>query len=78
MARSWPTAGLTVRLDAVGNVIGRRLAAATDLPALMVGSHVDSVDGGGRFDGMLGVLGGIERRGCWPSRASRSTTRWRW
>jgi tetratricopeptide (TPR) repeat protein len=53
-------AGLEVRLDAVGNVIGRRPGRRDTLPALMVGSHVDSVDGGGRYDGMLGVMGGIE------------------
>jgi N-carbamoyl-L-amino-acid hydrolase len=64
-ARRWvaeimAAAGLAVRLDAVGNVIGRRAGRRDDRPALMVGSHVDSVDGGGRFDGMLGVLGGVE------------------
>src|SRR5688500_15386417 len=53
-------AGLEVRLDAVGNVIGRRVGSRPDLPLLMTGSHVDSVDGGGRYDGMLGVVGGIE------------------
>ena len=64
-ARRWvgermADAGLEVRLDAVGNVIGRRPGRRSDLPVLMVGSHVDSVDGGGRYDGMLGVMGGIE------------------
>src|SRR3954469_9409455 len=54
-ARRWvaeimAAAGLTVRLDAVGNVIGRRAGRRDARPALMVGSHVDSVDGGGRFD----------------------------
>src|SRR5438105_3015979 len=58
-ARRWvqgrmADAGLDVRLDAVGNVIGRRPGRRDDQPALMLGSHVDSVDGGGRFDGMLG------------------------
>jgi N-carbamoyl-L-amino-acid hydrolase len=64
-ARRWvqqrmADAGLEVRLDAVGNVIGRRTGSRPDLPVLMTGSHVDSVDGGGRYDGMLGVVGGIE------------------
>ncbi len=64
-ARRWVAdrmadAELAVHLDAVGNVIGRRPGRRPEAPALMVGSHVDSVDGGGRFDGMLGVLGGIE------------------
>ena len=66
--RSWvdqqmSSAGLDVRVDAVGNVIGRRPGKRA-LPAVMLGSHVDTVDGGGRFDGMVGVLGAIELARC--------------
>ena len=53
-------AGLTVREDAVGNLFGRREGRETDAPAVLVGSHVDSVYHGGNFDGPLGVLAGIE------------------
>jgi allantoate deiminase len=53
-------AGLAVREDAVGNLYGRREGNDPDAPAVLVGSHVDSVVGGGNFDGTLGVLVGIE------------------
>lgn len=53
-------AGLSVREDAVGNLFGRREGGDPDAPAVLVGSHVDSVVNGGDFDGPLGVLGGIE------------------
>ena len=53
-------AGLSVREDAVGNLFGRREGRETDAPAVLVGSHVDSVYHGGNFDGPLGVLAGIE------------------
>lgn len=52
-------AGLTVRLDAAGNLIGR-LPGRSPAPALATGSHIDTVPSGGRFDGHLGVLAGIE------------------
>ena len=53
-------AGLAVREDAAGNLIGRREGRAPDAPAVLVGSHVDSVYNGGDFDGPLGVLAGVE------------------
>ena len=53
-------AGLAVREDAVGNLFGRREGSDPDAPAVLVGSHVDSVYDGGNFDGPLGVLAGIE------------------
>ena len=53
-------AGLSVREDAVGNLFGRREGRDPEAPAVLVGSHVDSVYNGGDFDGPLGVLAGIE------------------
>ncbi len=53
-------AGLAVREDAAGNLFGRREGRDPGAPAVLVGSHVDSVMNGGDFDGPLGVLGGIE------------------
>lgn len=53
-------AGLTPRTDAVGNLIGRREGAEPDLPALALGSHIDTVINGGHYDGSLGVLTAIE------------------
>lgn len=53
-------AGLSVYEDAVGNLFGRREGRDPDAPAVLIGSHVDSVYSGGDFDGPLGVLSGIE------------------
>ncbi|MDQ6918044.1 MAG: M20 family metallo-hydrolase [Candidatus Dormibacteraeota bacterium] len=55
-------AGLAVFRDAAGNLVGTLPGA--DGPALVTGSHTDSVNGGGRFDGPLGVLGAIEAARC--------------
>lgn len=53
--------GLRTTIDGIGNVFGR-LPDATDpgLPPVLVGSHLDTVPGGGRFDGSLGVVAAIE------------------
>jgi beta-ureidopropionase / N-carbamoyl-L-amino-acid hydrolase len=51
--------GLRVEVDAIGNVVGTWPADATD-PAVMMGSHIDTVRTGGRYDGNLGVLAGLE------------------
>ncbi|MCA9609057.1 MAG: M20 family metallo-hydrolase, partial [Myxococcales bacterium] len=53
-------AGLRVTIDRIGNVLGRRPGRRDDLAPVMMGSHIDSVATAGRFDGCLGVLGGIE------------------
>lgn len=51
--------GLVVTVDAIGNVVGTR-AGRRPGPAVMAGSHIDTVRTGGRFDGNLGVLAGLE------------------
>jgi beta-ureidopropionase / N-carbamoyl-L-amino-acid hydrolase len=51
--------GLAVTVDAIGNVVGRR-AGREEGPPVMMGSHVDTVATGGRYDGNLGVLGALE------------------
>jgi len=53
-------AGLDVRVDAAGNVIGRRAGREDALPPILFGSHIDSVPGGGNYDGDVGVIGAIE------------------
>ena len=53
-------AGLSVRVDTAGNIIGRREGSEPDLPVIMFGSHIDSVPGGGNYDGDVGVIGAIE------------------
>jgi allantoate deiminase len=53
-------AGMSARLDAVGNVVGRYEGARPGLPCLMMGSHLDTVRDAGKYDGMLGVVAAIE------------------
>jgi N-carbamoyl-L-amino-acid hydrolase len=52
--------GLNVRVDAAGNIIGRREGRDPKLPVILFGSHIDSVPHGGNYDGDLGVLGALE------------------
>ncbi len=61
-ARRWlreriTSAGMEARVDAAGNIFGRWQLGS---PVVLVGSHIDSVPNGGRFDGALGVLAGLE------------------
>lgn len=51
--------GLSVSVDAIGNTVGVR-AGRGNGPAVMTGSHIDTVRTGGRYDGNLGVLAGLE------------------
>ncbi len=53
-------AGLEVRLDTAGNIIGKRQGSEPGLPVIMFGSHIDSVPGGGNYDGDVGVIAAIE------------------
>lgn len=53
-------AGMTVRTDAAGNLIGRYEGTVEGAPAIGTGSHIDTVPSGGPYDGVLGVLAGIE------------------
>lgn len=53
-------AGMTVALDHAANLVGRYPGTDTDAPALVIGSHLDSVRDGGRYDGPLGVMLALE------------------
>ncbi|CAB3396072.1 M20 family metallo-hydrolase [Kyrpidia spormannii] len=53
-------AGMKVRIDDFGNLIGRLDGEDAAAPVLMIGSHLDSQPYGGRFDGAAGVLAGVE------------------
>ena len=53
-------AGMSVRTDAAANLVGRYEGSIPDAPALLIGSHLDSVRDGGRYDGPLGIMLGIE------------------
>lgn len=60
LTRTWmEQAGMTTRVDAIGNLIGRYEGDRPALPALVVGSHLDTVKDAGKYDGMLGVVTGI-------------------
>lgn len=52
-------AGLSVYIDAIGNIIGSK-EGTEDLPAILIGSHIDTVPYGGKYDGVIGVLSAIE------------------
>ncbi|CAB3690573.1 Zn-dependent hydrolase [Achromobacter marplatensis] len=53
-------AGLTVRVDQVGNIFARRAGRNNELAPVMTGSHIDTQPTGGKFDGCYGVLAGLE------------------
>jgi ureidoglycolate amidohydrolase len=64
-ARAWmkarcDEAGLTVRQDAVGNTFARWNGSDPSLPAVGTGSHIDAIPNAGKYDGVVGVLGGLE------------------
>ena len=64
-ARSWiisrcEAAGLAVRCDAIGNIFARWNGAEPKLPAIGTGSHIDAIPNAGKYDGTVGVLGGLE------------------
>ncbi|MEM8857037.1 MAG: M20 family metallo-hydrolase [Chloroflexota bacterium] len=53
-------AGLTIREDGLGNLFARWEGSELDLPAIGTGSHIDAIPYSGKFDGVVGVLGGLE------------------
>ncbi|MGP8244466.1 MAG: M20 family metallo-hydrolase [Bryobacteraceae bacterium] len=53
-------AGLAPREDAVGNLFARWVGAEPELAAIGTGSHIDAIPNAGRYDGTVGVLGGLE------------------
>jgi ureidoglycolate amidohydrolase len=64
-SRAWlraqcEAAGLAVREDALGNMFARWNGARPELPAIGTGSHIDAIPHSGKFDGTVGVLGGLE------------------
>jgi N-carbamoyl-L-amino-acid hydrolase len=61
LVRQWmEEAGMEVRIDPAGNMIGRYEGLNPEAPVMATGSHIDTVPAGGRYDGALGVLAGIE------------------
>jgi len=65
LVASWMReAGLEVSLDQAANLIGRRSGSVSGLVPIAIGSHTDTVPGGGRFDGIIGVVAAIEIARC--------------
>ena len=60
LAELMSDAGLTVRIDAAGNLIGHRKGKRPALPPIVSGSHIDTVPDGGHYDGIVGVMAAIE------------------
>ncbi|MBL8511579.1 MAG: allantoate amidohydrolase [Betaproteobacteria bacterium] len=61
LVQAWmQEAGMTTRIDAIGNLIGRYEGREPGLPCLMLGSHLDTVRDAGKYDGMLGVVAAID------------------
>jgi ureidoglycolate amidohydrolase len=63
-ARAWmksrcQEAGLAVREDAVGNIFARWNSSVPDAPLVGTGSHIDAIPNAGKYDGVVGVLGGL-------------------
>lgn len=59
--RGWmEDAGMEVRRDPAGNLVGRYEGLSSGAPSLLIGSHLDSVRDGGRYDGPLGIMLGVE------------------
>ena len=76
-ARAWLIArceevGLAVRQDPIGNIFARWTGSDLNAPAIGTGSHIDAIPNAGKYDGVVGVLGGLEairslqRRGFRP------------
>ncbi len=64
-ARGWmrarcEAAGLTVRQDAIGNTFARWVGSEPAAPVVGTGSHIDAIPNAGKYDGVVGVLGGLE------------------
>ncbi len=61
LVRKWMiAAGMMVKIDNLNNLIGRYEGLDQDAPVIIIGSHLDTVIDGGKYDGALGVLSGIE------------------
>ena len=64
-ARAWlrarcEQAGLAMRQDPIGNLFARWQGSDPDAPAIGTGSHIDAIPNAGKYDGVVGVLGGLE------------------
>ena len=60
LARKFEEAGLAIRQDAIGNTFARWDGSDPSAPAIGTGSHIDAIPNAGKYDGVVGVLGGLE------------------
>ena len=60
LVRECESAGCAVRIDEMGNIFARRSGKVNTLPPIAIGSHLDTQPSGGKFDGIAGVLSGLE------------------
>jgi len=65
--------GCATRVDPIGNLFLRRDGTGKDLPAVLTGSHLDTQPTGGKFDGIYGVLAGLEVLECLHEQGIRTT-----
>jgi N-carbamoyl-L-amino-acid hydrolase len=65
-------AGMTIRVDAIGNIFARRAGTEAGRAPVMTGSHLDTQPSGGRFDGAYGVMAGLEVVRCLNDRGIRT------
>lgn len=65
------SAGMQVELDPIGNLIGTYAGREPGLPAVMSGSHLDTVPAGGNFDGALGIVAALECARSWQDEGYR-------
>ena len=66
-------AGCTVSVDEMGNMFARRPGRNADAPPVITGSHLDTQPTGGKFDGVYGVLAGLEVLRTWTRPALKPT-----
>jgi N-carbamoyl-L-amino-acid hydrolase len=92
-ARAWlmklcEGAGLVVRQDAIGNMFARWIGSSPEAPVVGTGSHIDAIPNAGKYDGVVGVLAGLEgirafpsiRLSCWllPRKSQRALESGAW
>jgi len=71
-------AGCTVSIDRVGSIFARRKGTDDSLPPVVIGSHLDTQVNGGRYDGIVGVLAGLEVIRTLNEKPSGPGTRSKW
>lgn len=64
-------AGMLVEIDPIGNLVGTYVGRFPELPAVMSGSHLDTVPAGGNFDGALGIVAALECVRSWNEEGYR-------